>query len=206
MTNNDSLNFDVLIVGAGPAGLACAIELGKQAKENHKALNISVIDKGSEVGAHILSGNVLDPKSLNALIPDWRNKNPPIYTEATQDQFYWLTEKSAWRLPTPPSLYNSGNYIISLSQLCRWLAKEAEQLGINIIPGYAAVDLLYENKEVVGIITNEVGRNKDGSKGPQYQPGLKIYAKQTVLAEGCYGFVTEKVIQKYNLCIKNKEQ
>ncbi len=199
MQSDNSLEFDVLIVGGGPAGLACAIELGKQQVNSEKPLNICLIDKGSEIGAHILSGNVLDPKSLNQLIPNWQEKKAPISTKVSSDRFYWLTKNYSIRLPTPPQLYNHGNYIISLSQLCRWLATEAEALGINIIPGYAAVSPIYENEQVIGISTNEVGRKKDGSQGPQYQPGIKIYAKQTVLAEGCYGYITEKVISKYKL-------
>lgn len=193
------LSFDVLIVGGGPAGLSCAIELAKHQVNDDQPLSICLIDKGSEIGAHILSGNILDPKALDILIPNWREKDTPITTKATKDRFYWLTEKKALRLPTPPQMLNGGNYIMSLSQCCRWLAKEAEALGVMIIPGYAAVKPLYDGETIIGIETNEVGVEKDGTRGDRYQPGIKIFARQTVLAEGCYGFITEQVIERYHL-------
>src|ERR1700734_92407 len=127
----ESMEFDVVIVGAGPSGLSAGIRLAQLAKAKQQTLNICIIDKGAEVGAHILSGAVLEPRALNELIPDWENKNPPPHTPVTQDQFLFLTEKKSWRLPTPPQMHNQGNYIISLGLFCKWLALQAEELGVN---------------------------------------------------------------------------
>ena len=195
MQAND-LSFDCLIIGAGPAGLSCAIALAKQQRSS---INIGIIEKGAEVGAHIISGNILETRALDELIPDWKQRNPPIHTAVQKDRFYWLTKSRAWRLPTPPQMYNNGNYIMSLSQFCRWLAKEAEALGVTIIAGYAAQQTLIEKNQVVGVITNDVGRNKDGSPGENFQPGVRIYAAQTILAEGCRGSITEEVIKQFSL-------
>ena len=137
------MNFDVLIIGAGPSGLSAGIKLAQLAKQNNKELNICIVEKGSEVGAHILSGAVLDPQSLNELIPNWRKKESPLITEAKTDQFLLFTKNSSYKLPTPPQMRNDGNYIISLGNFCRWLAKEAEELGINIFPGFAATKVLF---------------------------------------------------------------
>jgi electron-transferring-flavoprotein dehydrogenase len=140
--SREKMDFDVLIVGAGPAGLASAIRLAQLAQAQQKTLNIGILEKGSEVGAHILSGAVLEPRALNELIPDWQRQNPPLHTPVTQDQFLFLTKENALRLPTPAPMKNEGNYIISLGLLCRWLAQYAENLGINIFPGFAATEIL----------------------------------------------------------------
>ena len=161
----ESMNFDVLIIGAGPSGLSASIRLAQLAKKNNKELNIGVVEKGSEVGAHILSGAVLETKALDELIPDWKSKNSPLKTEAKKDKFLLLTKNKSFRLPTPPQMKNDGNYIISLGNFCRWLAKQAEELGINIFPGFAASEILYHEKtnKVIGVRTGDQGMDKMGN-------------------------------------------
>ena len=194
------MNFDVLIIGAGPSGLSAGIKLAQLAKQNNKELNICIVEKGSEVGAHILSGAVLDPQSLNELIPNWRKKESPLITEAKTDQFLLFTKNSSYKLPTPPQMKNDGNYIISLGNFCRWLAKEAEELGINIFPGFAATKVLFaENNNVIGIRTGDLGIGKDGKKLENFQMGYDLFAKQTIFAEGCHGSLTKELIKKFNL-------
>ena len=194
------MNFDVLIIGAGPSGLSAGIKLAQLAKQNNKELNICIVEKGSEVGAHILSGAVLDPQSLNELIPNWRKKKSPLITEAKTDQFLLFTKNSSYKLPTPPQMRNDGNYIISLGNFCRWLAKEAEELGINIFPGFAATKVLFgENNNVIGIKTGDLGIGKDGKKLENFQMGYDLFAKQTIFAEGCHGSLTKELIKKFNL-------
>ncbi|PPR40387.1 MAG: Electron transfer flavoprotein-ubiquinone oxidoreductase [Alphaproteobacteria bacterium MarineAlpha6_Bin2] len=198
--NREKMNFDVLIIGAGPSGLSAGIKLAQLAKQNNKELNICIVEKGSEVGAHILSGAVLDPQSLNELIPTWRKKKSPLITEAKTDQFLLFTKNSSYKLPTPPQMRNDGNYIISLGNFCRWLAKEAEELGINIFPGFAATKVLFaENNNVIGIRTGDLGIGKDGKKLENFQMGYDLFAKQTIFAEGCHGSLTKELIKKFNL-------
>lgn len=198
--NREKMNFDVLIIGAGPSGLSAGIKLAQLAKQNNKELNICIVEKGSEVGAHILSGAVLDPQSLNELIPNWRKKKSPLITEAKTDQFLLFTKNSSYKLPTPPQMRNDGNYIISLGNFCRWLAKEAEELGINIFPGFAATKVLFaENNNVIGIRTGDLGIGKDGKKLENFQMGYDLFAKQTIFAEGCHGSLTKELIKKFNL-------
>ena len=200
--------FDVLIIGAGPSGLSTSIRLAQLAKKNNKELNIGIVEKGSEVGAHILSGAVLETKALDELIPDWKSKDSPLKTEAKKDNFLLLTENRSFKLPTPPQMNNEGNYIISLGNFCRWLAKQAEELGINIFPGFAASEILYDKKtdKVIGIRTGDQGINKDGEKLENYQQGYDLFAKQTIFAEGCHGSLTKKLINKYNLREKSCPQ
>ena len=195
------MNFDVLIIGAGPSGLSASIKLAQLAKKNNKELNIGVVEKGSEVGAHILSGAVLETKALDELIPDWKSKNSPLKTEAKKDNFLLLTKNKSFRLPTPPQMKNDGNYIISLGNFCRWLAKQAEELGINIFPGFAASEILYHEKtnKVIGVRTGDQGMDKDGKQLENFQQGYDLFAKQTIFAEGCHGSLTKKLINKYNL-------
>ena len=197
---DQSMRFDVLIVGAGPSGLATAIRLMQEAERLEQTVSVCVLEKGAEVGAHIVSGCVLEPRALDVLLPDWRKQKSPIVTRVKKDTFYALTQDRAIRLPTPPQMYNRGNYIVSLSKVCRWLAEEAERLGVVIIPGYAAAKPLF-NKEgaVEGVQTGDMGRLKDGSEGPSFEPGTAIFAKHTVLAEGCRGSMTEELIRKYDL-------
>ena len=195
------MNFDVLIIGAGPSGLSAGIKLAQLAKKNNKELNIGIVEKGSEVGAHILSGAVLETKALDELIPDWKSKDSPLKTEAIKDNFLLLTKNKSFKLPTPPQMKNDGNYIISLGNFSRWLAKQAEELGINIFPGFAASEILYDDKinKVIGIRTGDQGIDKKGKQLENFQQGYDLFAKQTIFAEGCHGSLTKKLINKYNL-------
>ena len=195
------MNFDVLIIGAGPSGLSAGIKLAQLAKKNNKELNIGIVEKGSEVGAHILSGAVLETKALDELIPDWKSKDSPLKTEAVKDNFLLLTKNKSFKLPTPPQMKNDGNYIISLGNFSRWLAKQAEELGINIFPGFAASEILYDDKinKVIGIRTGDQGIDKEGKQLENFQQGYDLFAKQTIFAEGCHGSLTKKLINKYNL-------
>lgn len=195
----DVMDFDVVIVGAGPSGLAASIRLAQLAAKAQTELNICVIDKAEEIGGQILSGAVLEPRALDELIPDWQQKNPPLHTAVTQDQFLLLTEKKSWRLPTPPQMHNHGNYIISLGQFCRWLAKEAESLGVNVFPGFAAAEVIEESGRIVGIITGDKGLDKEGKPKESFQPGMELRAKQVMFAEGCRGSLTQKLFENYEL-------
>ncbi len=195
----ETMAFDLVIVGAGPSGLATAIQYAKICHKNNTKVNVCVVEKGSEVGAHILSGVVMEPRALNELIPDWADKDFPMHTMAQSDEFLWLSKKGAKKLPTPPQMRNEGNIITSLSQVCRWLAKQAEDLGVDIYPGFAASELVVEGHRVVGIQLSDQGLNKEGEQKPGFEPGMILKAKQVVLAEGARGSLTEKVIHKYKL-------
>ncbi|HEY5609157.1 MAG TPA: electron transfer flavoprotein-ubiquinone oxidoreductase [Alphaproteobacteria bacterium] len=196
----DSMNFDVVIVGAGPAGLSAAIRLRQLAIAESRELSVCVVEKGSEVGAHILSGAVLEPRALDELIPDWREKGAPLNTPATDDRFLFLAGRRAIRLPTPPQMRNHGNYIVSLGNLCRWLAKEAEALGAEIYPGFAAAEVLYaEDGSVRGIATGDMGVGKDGQPTDAYQPGVELHARQTLFAEGCRGSLAKSLEARFGL-------
>jgi len=195
----DAMEFDFVIVGAGPAGLSTAIRLAQLGQQSHTPLNICVLEKGESVGAHILSGAVLDPIALNELIPDWRERNPPQFTSVTQDEFIYLTEKKCYRLPTPPQMHNKNNFIISLGQWCRWLATYAEQLGVNIFPSFPATEILYDAGKVIGVATGDKGRDKNGEPTANFQPGIELYARQTIFAEGCRGSLSAEVMRQFNL-------
>ncbi|HVE44173.1 MAG TPA: electron transfer flavoprotein-ubiquinone oxidoreductase [Gammaproteobacteria bacterium] len=192
----EKMDFDVVIVGGGPAGLAASIRL---ADLSQQTLSICVIDKGEAIGSHILSGAVLDPQALNELLPHWQKENPPYHTPVTQDEFSFLTKHHKWRLPTPPQMKNMGHFIISLGQFCRFLAKEAEKRGVNIFSGFAATDILYEEDRVSGILIGDKGRDRFEKPKSSYQPGIALYAKQVIFAEGCRGSLTEKLFQRYGL-------
>ena len=199
-SDREAMEFDVVIVGAGPAGLSCAIRMKQLADEAGQDLNICVLEKGSEVGAHILSGATFEPKALDELIPDWKDKGAPVTVAAKRDRFMVFTKKKAYRLPTPPQMKNHGNYIISLGNLCRWLAEQAESLGIEVLPGFAASEILYNDaNQVIGVATVDMGLDENGKKGENFEPGYELHARQTVFAEGCHGSLTKRLIQHYNL-------
>jgi electron-transferring-flavoprotein dehydrogenase len=196
----ETMNYDVLIVGAGPAGLAAAIRLKQLAAETSRDLAVCVIEKGSEVGAHILSGAVIEPRALNELLPDWRSLGAPLNTPATDDRFLFLTKNNWIRLPTPPQMHNRGNYIVSLGNVTRWLGQQAEALGVEIYPGFAGAEILYdEGGAVAGVATGSMGIGKDGEETANYQPGVELRAPQTLFAEGARGSLTKQLFARFNL-------
>ena len=195
MSERESMEFDVLIVGAGPSGLAAAIRLKQLSPE----ASVCVVEKGSEVGAHILSGAVLEPRALDELIPDWREDPPELATPASEDAFLFLTESKAFKLPTPPQMHNHGNYVVSLGNVCRWLGARAEALGVEIYPGFAASETLIEEGVVKGVVAGVMGITREGEEGPNYQPGMELRARYTLFGEGCRGSLTKKLEALYGL-------
>jgi electron-transferring-flavoprotein dehydrogenase len=195
----DVMECDVAIIGAGPSGLSTAIRLAQLSHEQGLNLAIMVLEKGSEVGAHILSGAVLEPRALNELMPDWKEKGAPLNTEAKDDHFWFLTEKSKLGLPTPPQMHNTGNYIISLGNFTRWLGQQAESLGVQVFPGFAAAEAIIEDGVVKGVRTGAFGIGKNGERKASYQPPMEIRARYTVFAEGCRGSLSEQLMKQFNL-------
>ncbi len=196
----ESMQYDVVIVGAGPAGLAAAIRLKQLSAEKGRELGVCVIEKGSEVGAHILSGAVVEPRALNELIPDWKDKGAPLNTPAGEDRFQFLTATKAYRLPTPPQMNNHGNYIVSLGNVCRWLAKQAEELGVEIYPGFAAAEVLYDEAgRVKGVATGNMGVGKDGQPTANFTAGVELHGRYTLFAEGCRGSLTKTLFERFDL-------
>ena len=203
----ESMEYDVVIVGAGPAGLATAIRL----KQLNAETNVCVVEKASEVGAHILSGNVFETRALDELLPDWRNMDGcPVKTKVNAEKFLFLSKKSYFNFPTlflPPVQHNKGNYIISLANLCRWLGQVAENLGVEIYPGFAASEVLYnEDQSIKGVATNDMGVDANNEKKDSYEPGIELHAKVTVFAEGCRGHLGKNLIEKYNLAENSDPQ
>ncbi len=203
MVERETMEFDVVVVGAGPAGLSTAIKLAQQAQQKEQELMICVVEKGSEVGAHILSGAVFETRALNELLPNWKDLNAPIKTQVKQDDIYWFgDENSASKLPgwsVPNTFHNDGNYIVSMGNVCRWLAEQAESLGIEVFPGFSAHSLIIEDDVVKGIITGDMGVSEDGQEKAGFMPGMELRAKYTVFAEGCRGHLGKELIAKFSL-------
>lgn len=204
MSKRESMEYDVVIVGGGVAGLCAAIRLKQQAEEAGSEINVALLEKGSEIGAHILSGAVIDPVALDELIPDWKERGAPLHTPVTKDKFLFMTKHGAIPIPNmamPPLMSNHGNYIVSLGNVCRWLAEQAENMGVEIYPGFAAAEVVYNaDGSVKGVATGDMGVGMDGKeKDGMYTQGIELHGKYTLFAEGARGSLTKDLIEKFNL-------
>jgi electron-transferring-flavoprotein dehydrogenase len=203
MSERESMHYDVVIVGAGPAGLSAAIRLKQLAAAAGRELSVCILEKGSEVGAHILSGAVIDPKALNELIPDWKDKGSPLTVPVTENHHWVLTRRGKWGMPhflMPPFMSNRGTYTASLGNFCRWLAGQAEELGVEIFPGFPAAEILFnQDGSVRGVATGDMGIARDGSRRPDYQPGIELHARYTFFAEGARGHLTKRLTELFEL-------
>jgi electron-transferring-flavoprotein dehydrogenase len=203
MSERESMAYDVVIVGAGPAGLTAGIRLKQLAAEAGRELSVCVLEKGSEVGAHILSGAVLDPKALDELIPDWKDKGSPLTVPVSENHHYILSARRKWRMPEwllPPFMHNKGTYTLSLGNFCRWLAGQAEQMGVEIFPGFAAAEILFnDDGSVKGVATGDMGIARDGTHRPDYQPGMELHGRYTFFAEGARGHLTKRLSEVFDL-------
>ena len=203
MSDREMMEYDVVIVGAGPAGLAAGIRLKQLAQEKGTDVSVCILEKGSEVGAHILSGAVMDPRALDELIPDWKELGAPLNAPVSEDRFLILSETGARRIPNavlPGCFHNEGMYVVSLANVCRWLGQQAEALGVEIFPGFAAAEVLYDdNGAVKGVATGDLGINRAGEKTDAYQPGMELHAKYTFFAEGCRGHLGKQLQERYEL-------
>ena len=197
------MEFDVLIVGGGPAGLAAACRLRQLCSESGTDLAVALVEKGSEIGAHIMSGAVFEPKPLDELFPDWKDRDAPLKTPVTGDVFHWMTSEAGaikvpnWMVPRP--MHNDGNYIISLGRLCQWLGEQAESLGCDIFPGFAATEMLVEDGRIAGVVTGDLGVGVDGEQKPTYQEGYELRAKYVIFAEGCRGSLGKQLESMFKL-------
>ncbi len=203
MVARESMEYDVVIIGAGPAGLAAAIRLKQLAAGSGREVTVCVVEKGSEVGAHILSGAVMDPRALTELFPNWQELNAPLNAPVSEDRFLLLTKTSSFRVPNfllPRCFQNHGNYVISLGNVCRWLGQQAEGLGVEIFPGFAAAEVLYhDDGSVKGVATGDMGVGKDGKPTDAFQPGMELHAKYTFFAEGCRGHLGKQLQERFRL-------
>ena len=214
MTNKDfkreKMEYDLVIVGAGPSGLSAAINFKKMCQLQGKDYSVCIVEKGSEVGAHILSGAILEPTALNELFDDWqKDESCPVKVKVKRESVKFLSENNSYSIPKiflPPVMHNQGNYIISLGSFCKWLSLKAENLGVEIYPGFAASDFILDNQKLSGIITSDLGLGKDGEVGPNFQPGIEIHAKYTLFAEGCRGHLGKRLMEVFNLREKSEHQ